>query len=81
MLDGGAVHLTTSTSNTSSIVTTATIASATTTASTTTRLAVLADLLAELPAPERREVIASLPAVDRAGIARILVSRAQSDST
>jgi len=39
------------------------------------KLAVLADLLADLPGPQRREVIASLPAEDRAGIAHLLVSR------
>lgn len=60
------------TKTTSSSITTA----ATTTASATTRLAVLADLLADLPAPERREVIASLPPTDRVAIARLIAGAA-----
>jgi hypothetical protein len=39
------------------------------------RLAVIADLLAELPDAERREVIADLPPADRAAIARLLIGR------
>jgi Mg/Co/Ni transporter MgtE len=37
------------------------------------RLAVIADLLADLPDAERREVIAELPPADRAAIARLLI--------
>jgi len=37
------------------------------------KLAVLADLLADLPGPQRRQVIASLPLADRVAIARLLV--------
>jgi hypothetical protein len=37
---------------------------------------VLAGLLADLPAPERREVIASLPPTDRATIAELLIEGA-----
>jgi hypothetical protein len=40
------------------------------------KLAVLADLLADLPTAERRAVIASLPAADRVAIARLLVGGA-----
>jgi Mg/Co/Ni transporter MgtE len=39
-------------------------------------LAVLADLLADLPSPQRREVIASLPTEDRAAIARLIAGGA-----
>ena len=39
------------------------------------RLVVIADLLAELPQAERREVIAGLPPTDRAAIARLLIGR------
>ena len=41
----------------------------------THRLAVIADLLADLPEQERREVIADLPPADRAAIARLLIGR------
>jgi hypothetical protein len=64
--DSASSTMTTSTSNGVNGITTA--------SSTTTRLAVLADLLADLPAAERREVIASLPSTDRAAIAKLLVS-------
>jgi len=40
------------------------------------KLAVLTDLLADLPSPERREVIASLPVADRAAIAKLIVGGA-----
>ena len=40
---------------------------------TDAKLAVLADLLADLPSPQRREVIAGLPAADRVAIARMLI--------
>lgn len=40
------------------------------------KFAVLADLLADLPAPERREVIASLPTEDRAAIAKVVAAGA-----
>jgi hypothetical protein len=59
----------TKTTSISSVVT----ATTTTASATTTRLAVLADLLTDLPSPQRREVIASLPAEDRATIARMLI--------
>jgi len=39
------------------------------------RLAVIADLLADLSQAERREVIADLPPADRAAIARLLIGR------
>ena len=39
------------------------------------RLAAIADLLADLPQAERREVIAELPPADRAAIARLLIGR------
>ena len=39
------------------------------------RLAVIADLLADLPQAERREVIDELPPSDRAAIARLLIAR------
>ena len=39
------------------------------------RLAVIADLLADLPEAERREVIAALPPAARAAIARLLIGR------
>jgi len=39
------------------------------------RLAVIADLLADLPEQQRREVIADLPAGDRAAIARLLIGK------
>ncbi len=41
----------------------------------TDRLAVIADLLSDLPQAERREVIAELPPADRAAIARMLIGR------
>ena len=40
------------------------------------KLAVLADLLADLPSPQRLEVIASLSAEDRAAIARLIAGGA-----
>jgi len=40
-----------------------------------TRLAVLADLLADLPETERQILIADLPTADRVTIARILIER------
>ena len=40
------------------------------------KLAVLADLLADLSSPQRREVIASLPTEDRAAIAKLVVAGA-----
>jgi hypothetical protein len=43
---------------------------------TDSRLAVLADLLADLPGPQRREVIASLPAADRVAIAKLIAGGA-----
>jgi len=43
--------------------------------SDTDRLAVIADLLADLPQAGRREVIAQLPRADRAAIARLLIGR------
>ena len=39
------------------------------------RLAVIADLLTDLPDAERREVIAELPPADRAAIACLLIGR------
>jgi hypothetical protein len=39
------------------------------------RLAVIADLLADLPDAQSREVIAELPPADRAAIARLLIDR------
>ncbi len=45
------------------------------------RLAVIADLLADLPDNERREVIAELPPADRAGIARLLIGRNRQGGT
>ena len=46
------------------------------------RLPVIADLLADLPESERREVIAELSPVDRATIARLLIGlNAQRDRT
>ena len=39
------------------------------------RLAVIADLLADLPEAERREVIAELPPAERATIARMLIGK------
>jgi hypothetical protein len=41
-----------------------------TTGNETTRLAVLADLLSNLPAAERRDIIASLSPADRVAIAK-----------
>ena len=41
----------------------------------TDRLAIIADLLTDLPEAERREVIADLPPTDRAAIARLLIRR------
>jgi hypothetical protein len=38
-----------------------------------TRLAVLAELLTDLPEVDRRELIADLPASDRVAIARLLI--------
>ncbi len=40
------------------------------------KLAVLADLLADLPTAERRDIIASLPTADRAAIARQIAGAA-----
>jgi hypothetical protein len=40
------------------------------------KLTVLADLLADLPGPQRREVIASLPIKDRAAIANLIAGGA-----
>jgi hypothetical protein len=40
------------------------------------KLAVLADLLADLTGPQRRDVIASLPAEDRVAIARLIAGAA-----
>jgi hypothetical protein len=45
------------------------------------RLAVIADLLADLPDAERREVIAELPPADRAAIARLLIGRDRQGGT
>ena len=45
------------------------------------RLAVIADLLADLPDAERREVIAELPPADRAAIARLLIGRNRQGGT
>jgi len=42
------------------------------------RLAVIADLLADLPQAERRAVIAELVPADRAAIARLLIDTSQS---
>jgi len=36
----------------------------------------LADLLADLPSPQRREIIASLPAADRVAIASLIAGGA-----
>ena len=44
------------------------------------RLEVIADLLADRPAAERREVIAELPPTDRAAIARLLIGRSSQGS-
>ena len=41
------------------------------------RLAVIADLLADLPEADRREVIAELTPADRMAIARRLIGRAK----
>jgi len=47
-----------------------------TTTSSTTRLAVLSDLLTDLPAPEGREDIAIRPCTDRSTIAKSLIEGA-----
>ena len=43
------------------------------------RLAVIADLLADLPEQQRREVIADLPPADRAAVARLLIGKGPSE--
>lgn len=50
--------------------------SAAATANANPRPGVLADLLVDLPGPERREVIASLPPADRATVARLIIRMA-----
>lgn len=71
----GIITKTTSSSSVTAATTTASATAAAATASAaTTRLAVLADLLADLPAPDRRAVFAGLPLTDRASIAKLLVS-------